>query len=413
MHSLGVRTVLSCLSSRGRHIPVRGSHIKKTHKLDHLNEFGQALSKEAIKSISRGQTPKKSATSFSKLDHFSEFGPVLTANASQRKVGTSSSQIRPTIAVNRSESSSSQIDHLDEFSPALSEDVHKKETRAPAEDLKSYKVSEASQYPSQESVDSLDIENKTEFVSTMENNTEDNVNVSSLLNSSRLSSSSFMEAQDILRIPHESDESLPSVTRILSATMSEERREVLARWEREKMSLLSEEGFSRYKAETLSRGKYLHSMLETFLVDRTLPHVTDIEDDVSKRHRVSISQMIEIVGKPLAIESSVSNTELGYSGIVDCVAVINNTLTLIDWKTSEKVKSSSRALYDNPLQVAAYVGAINHDERYSSLGNITSGAVVVVYNSGYPAMTHIFSQDQLGHYWKLWCKRLHQYKLMM
>ena len=98
---------------------------------------------------------------------------------------------------------------------------------------------------------------------------------------------------------------------------------------------------------------------------------------------------------------------------MDCVAVINNTLTLIDWKTSEKVKSSSRALYDNPLQVAAYVGAINHDERYSSLGNITSGAVVVVYNSGYPAMTHIFSQDQLGHYWKLWCQRLHQYKLMM
>merc|ERR1712155_96929 len=126
----------------------------------------------------------------------------------------------------------------------------------------------------------------------------------------------------------------------------------------------------------------LHSMLETFLETRSLPTPADIEDDVSKRHLVSISQLVRCVDRPLALESAVTHADLGYSGIVDCVAVINNTITLIDWKTSEKVKNNVKALYDNPLQLAAYIGAMNQDERYASLGNITSGAVVVVYNSG-------------------------------
>ena len=104
-------------------------------------------------------------------------------------------------------------------------------------------------------------------------------------------------------------------------------------------------------------------------------------------------------------------------------------LLLIDWKTAEREKTRVEDLYDNPIQVtfeprsrkkltffsqlAAYLGAINQDPRYSGLGNITSGAVVVIYNSGYPAMTHTFSERQLGQYWNLWCQRLQQYKVMM
>ena len=159
-----------------------------------------------------------------------------------------------------------------------------------------------------------------------------------------------------------------------------------------------------------SRGKTLHSILENFLETRKLPEVGDIEDDVSKRHLVSISRIVAGVDRPLAIESAITHTELEYSGIADCVAVINNTVTLIDWKTSEKVKTSKESLFDNPLQLAAYIGAINRDPRYESLGNIEAGAVVVVYNSGYPAMLHTFNKKQLDHYWSLWCQRLLQYK---
>ena len=366
---LTLRPVLSSLS-------LKRSYIKKTHKLDHFNEFGEVLSKDALKSKTNGSNRSKVRAkpreSSQRLDHFNEFGPVIPQN------DIDISKKRSTIT------EASIVPEIEE--------------------------SEAREY--------YDKRQQSESTPSINNiNTEDEhtkIRISPLLNSSRASpSSTYTEAPSILRIAHESNRSLPSVTRILSATMSEESKAVLARWEKEKIGLLGEEGFRQYKAEMFTRGKYLHTMLETFLETRTLPEVTDIEDEVSKRHRVSISQMIENVGTPLAIESSVCHTDLGYSGIVDCVAIINNTLTLIDWKTSEKVKNNVRALYDNPLQLAAYIGAVNRDERYSSLGNITSGAVVVVYNSGYPAMTYTFSEEQLGHYWKLWCRRLHQYKLIM
>ena len=74
---------------------------------------------------------------------------------------------------------------------------------------------------------------------------------------------------------------------------------------------------------------------------------------------------------PLAVESSVVHPQLNYQGYMDCVALYrdpksekNGRLMLIDWKTAGKAKRSIGDTYDNPLQVAAYVGAFNHDPRY-------------------------------------------------
>lgn len=43
---------------------------------------------------------------------------------------------------------------------------------------------------------------------------------------------------------------------------------------------------------------------------------------------------------------------------------IRNTPVVIEWKKSSRDKSSLQSTYDAPLQLAAYMGAVNNDSSY-------------------------------------------------
>lgn len=216
---------------------------------------------------------------------------------------------------------------------------------------------------------------------------------------------------EVLRIPLEPSSSLPSVTAILAATMSQQSRASLAAWQDRMTRQLGEAGFEQHKLDTFARGHTLHRMVETYFETGDLPDIAEVGDPVSKLHVISFSAAMDTFTSPLAIESAVQHTELGYRGVVDCVARLGDQVVLVDWKTSEREKKRPADLYDNPLQLAAYLGAINSDPRYSGLGaNITSAAVCLVHNSGLPAVTHQFSVAEMEGYWQLWLQRLHLYR---
>lgn len=37
---------------------------------------------------------------------------------------------------------------------------------------------------------------------------------------------------------------------------------------------------------------------------------------------------------------------------------------VIEWKTSQRTKGTLEEAYDDPVQIAAYVGALNADDKY-------------------------------------------------
>ncbi|XP_077439097.1 mitochondrial genome maintenance exonuclease 1 [Vanacampus margaritifer] len=203
--------------------------------------------------------------------------------------------------------------------------------------------------------------------------------------------------------------SIPSVTRVLQATLSPEQLFYLERWKKRMIAELGEEGFKEYTKILFRQGKLFHSALENVISGATRedgqhePHPPDVMGFMK-----SITYILEDVSAPRAIESSVQHDTLNYLGIVDCVACYRGVLCVIDWKTSEKPKPFLSNTYDNPIQVAAYAGALNSDDRYKyQVGN---GLIVVAYKDGSPAHAHQLNRELMSEYWEKWLIRLEKFR---
>jgi mitochondrial genome maintenance exonuclease 1 len=97
----------------------------------------------------------------------------------------------------------------------------------------------------------------------------------------------------------------------------------------------------------------------------------------------SLSKVLPDLGKILNLESPVCHPTLQYRGIIDCVAEfrldiyhfkftdvlnikpIRGEPMVIEWKKSDRKKPIIQYTYDAPLQMTAYIGAINFDKTYS------------------------------------------------
>ncbi|XP_043111019.1 mitochondrial genome maintenance exonuclease 1 isoform X2 [Puntigrus tetrazona] len=159
--------------------------------------------------------------------------------------------------------------------------------------------------------------------------------------------------------------SIPSVTRILQNTMPPDQAFYLERWKRRMIAELGEEGFREYSSNLFRQGKLFHAAIEdTFTQDTPAKEDHECPEEVSG-YIESVSNVLNDITGVRAIESVVHHSALRYLGIVDCVAEYRGSLCVIDWKTSEKPKPFLHQTYDNPLQVAAYIGALNCDHNYN------------------------------------------------
>ncbi|XP_066090198.1 mitochondrial genome maintenance exonuclease 1 isoform X2 [Saccopteryx bilineata] len=153
------------------------------------------------------------------------------------------------------------------------------------------------------------------------------------------------------------------------------------------------------------QGRRFHEALESILSPQG--NLKEREENLESGYIESVQHILKDVSGVRALESAVHHETLKYMGLLDCVAEYQGNLCVIDWKTSEKPKPSIRNTFDNPLQVVAYVGAINHDANYSF--QVRCGLIVVAYKDGSPAHPHFMDTALCSQYWAKWLLRLEEY----
>ncbi|GFW99896.1 mitochondrial genome maintenance exonuclease 1 [Trichonephila clavipes] len=202
---------------------------------------------------------------------------------------------------------------------------------------------------------------------------------------------------------------VPSVSKILENTMPQESAERLRRWKENIIKELGVEGFQKYQEDILKNGQNLHTCINAYLGSTPKPEI-QVEEAIAG-HWESLRNIFTHISDIKLLEERISHPFLCYKGIVDCFARYKGKLVVIDWKTSKKKKLSISNTFDNPLQIAAYVGALNFDPKYQYLAN--QGLIVVAYEDGTQASVHYMDMTSMRHYWKEWLIRVQMYWKLM
>jgi len=163
-------------------------------------------------------------------------------------------------------------------------------------------------------------------------------------------------------------EKLPSVTSILQATQSEEKKASLANW-RARIGAVEA---NRIKNEASSRGTSMHSCLEEYLLGQLNLELLEIENKSKK-------MADEIIEKGIKNKlSEIWGTEATlyypgkYAGTCDAVGIYEGQETIIDFKQSNKPKKEEY-VDEYYHQLAAY--SLAHNVVYNS--KITQGIVLL------------------------------------
>ena len=195
------------------------------------------------------------------------------------------------------------------------------------------------------------------------------------------------------------EENLPSVTTILKATESEEKKAKLAEW-KQRVGYKQAEIISR---EATSRGSSMHSYLEKFLLGKLNKDL--LGDNVLEK--MMADQIIENGLRNKLNEIWGCEATLyypgKYAGAADCIGVYENKETIIDFKQSNKPKKEEW-ISEYFLQLSAY--SLAHDKVYGS--NISQGVILLCTKDNI-FQRFIIDADILKNYQDQFLKKVEQF----
>ena len=169
------------------------------------------------------------------------------------------------------------------------------------------------------------------------------------------------------------NEKLPSVTTILQATQSEEKRRKLAEWRAIKGKIEAD----RIKKQSASRGSNMHLHLEKFILGQG--HL-----DLTEEGKTAKSMADTVIDKGLGDLQEIWGSEVTlwypglYAGATDLVGVYDYEESIVDFKQSNKPKRKEW-IEDYFLQLAAY--AMAHNQIYDT--GIRQGVILMCTPDNY------------------------------
>ena len=185
-------------------------------------------------------------------------------------------------------------------------------------------------------------------------------------------------------------EKLPSVTTILSATQSDEKKESIAKW----TAKVGEEQATRVRDQAASRGTNMHLHLERYILGQGHKDLTDEGQVAGDMAQVIINKGLCDVSEIWGSEVTLYYPGL-YAGQTDLVGVFDYEDSIIDFKQSNRPKRKEW-IDDYFMQLGAY--AMAHNFVYGT--EITQGVILMCTPDNYFQKFQVKGKEFIKYQWK-------------
>ena len=192
------------------------------------------------------------------------------------------------------------------------------------------------------------------------------------------------------------EKKIPSVTTILSATQSEEKKASLDRW-RERVGYQEAQ---RITQQAATRGTEMHYVLENYIDGKGYLNLSP-EGAQARLMAHEIVQNLEKLKVVWGNEVSLAYDDR-WAGATDVVGLYDDQPTIIDFKQSNKPKREEY-VEDYYYQIAAY--SLAHKKQY---GPITQGLICVCTKDKL-YQEFKMNESKLNEYEEKWLERVHNY----
>jgi genome maintenance exonuclease 1 len=154
-----------------------------------------------------------------------------------------------------------------------------------------------------------------------------------------LQSETFPDGKRFYKLPDGTK--LPSVTTVIGA----QKKHIFQAWR----NRVGEEVANEISKKATTRGTKIHKMCEDYLNNEKLDYMPDANWEMFLTLKPHLNRINNVHYQEQALWSK----QLGMAGRVDCIAEFDGTLSVIDFKTSKKIKSNED-IEDYFWQTTAY-----------------------------------------------------------